>query len=501
MPHGIPAQKFYLFHDLRWILCSDLVWRAPDGNVPPLNEPSGEHQRVVAERGMVPYGFRLVAQRPTEHRPLRRGGGKVDATKGVPQTFNAPASDVSPWRWRTVYDSGVYRAWSCRVLDHAAIGAKIEIACQESDNGFDWRVVATSIVPSPGGPHTDGFTVFVDPAAPAAERYKAVFCAPPPADQNASMYHQYMRVQRHNRIPRFSEKWVMAMYGLVSPDGLKWSLLPDHLMVHYSDTDTSVYYDTWLKQYVMYTRLKYQERRWVGRSVSDDFREWSSIDPIIAPSLDDEPSTDVYQNGYTTYPGEPAYQLMFPMFYHRFTQRSDIRQYSSEDGLYWHRVPGESLITPESCGREGVEFMGTGKDLVPMGADKIDLPYFTTTYPHKYPRWQGVLDAVEHAWAVWPKGRLVALSAPGVAEFHTFPIEPMGRSLRLNARIPRGGEVRVGLVGIDGRRVAECDPIYGDSLAHPVTWRGDDNARVQQGFPVTLHFQIRAAELFGYEWV
>ena len=165
-------------------------------------------------------------------------------------------------------------------------------------------------------------------------------------------------------------------------------------------------------------------------------------------------------------------------------------------------APGtEAVITPESCGRPGVEYMGTGKDLVPMAGDKIALPYFTTPYPHKYPRWPGVLDAVEHAWAVWPKGRLVALSAPGVGVFHTFPIEPMGRSLRLNARVARGGEVRVGLSGIDGRSAAECDPITGDHPAHPVTWGGDDQARVRPGVPVTLEFQLRAAELFGYEWV
>src|SRR5688572_16475013 len=299
MAHGIPAQRFYLFHDLRWILCSDLVWRTPDGKVPTLNNPGGASQQAVAERGKVPYGFSLVAQRPTEHRPMtekgrsrREGEGSGGSALGgerVPQTFNAPASDGRHWRWRTMYDAGVYRGWSCRVLhehdehDPPEVGARIEIACHESDNALDWRVVATSVVKSPGGPHADGFTVFVDPVAPAAERYKAVICLPPPPEQKAAMYQEYMRVQRHNRVPRFDEKWVFAMYGLVSPDGLNWSLLPEHLMVTYSDTDTSVYYDTWLKQYVMYTRLQYQNRRWVGRCVSDDFRQWGSIDPIIAP--------------------------------------------------------------------------------------------------------------------------------------------------------------------------------------------------------------------------
>jgi hypothetical protein len=345
---------------------------------------------------------------------------------------------------------------------------------------------------------TDELAVFVDPHAPAAERYKGVFCIVPPEERWAGMYEEYTRVHRHHRIWRLSPSMVLAVYGATSPDGLDWTLLPEHLMVHFSDTDTSVYYDETLEQYVMYTRLMFQQRRWIGRAVSNDFRRWGPVEPILGPTLEESPTNDLYQNGFFRYPYEPAYFLMLPMIYHRWDQSSDIHLFSSEDGIYWNRLPGGPVI---AHGAENREYLGIVHELVPMPGDRLAIRYAGTPYPHKYPRWPHVLKAVRYWWAYWPKGRLAAVQSDEEGGFFTFPLEAAGRSLRLNARIAKTGEIRVGIVDQPGRSVRECDPIVGDGLSLPVHWKGEEAVGVERGQPITLEFRLRSARLFGFDWV
>lgn len=82
-----------------------------------------------------------------------------------------------------------------------------------------------------------------------------------------------------------------------------------------------------------------------------------------------------------------------------------------------------------------------------------------------------------------------------------MPIAPAGRELRLNVRSRRGGSIRVGIVGSRDRTVDTCAPIHGDHLAIPVHWQAETDIGAPAGEPVTLHFKLRAAELFGFEWI
>jgi hypothetical protein len=291
---------------------------------------------------------------------------------------------------------------------------------------------------------------------------------------------------------------VYGIFGAVSPDGVHWTAIPEPLMIHKSDTDTTVYFDPWLAKYVMYTRLYRHDRRWVGRVEADDFRRWGPVEPLLWPELSDHFADDIYTNARTEYPGLPEYHLMFPMLYHRLTQRSGVHLYSSADGICWSRVPGGPIITPETGGSID-EFVHVGKDLVPLGDNRVGIHYMGMPYPHKYPRWDGVLNG-RSAWLSWPKGRLAAIKADEQGEFYTMPLVPAGRELKLNLRTPRAGRVRVGIVGCPGRSVAECTPLNGDSLSRTVSWNGQTNLGVAAGEPVILHFELRCAELFGFEW-
>lgn len=441
--------------------------------------PTGERGTPIADRGLMPYGIRLRAYEADSAEPMQPGGDRC-----------------------VVRDGGVFRAWQLGVATPGSANtrAAFEITAIESSDGFAWRKSGAWRFTSPGGPHPDVLAVFIDPVAPPIERYKGVFSIAPPREESAARFEEYARVHAYHRIFRFRPDSAICVHGLVSRDGINWSLLPDPLMVHNSDTDTAIYYDSPLRKYVMYTRLMFQNRRWIGRATSDDFRKWSTIDPILAPSLGWSPTCDLYLNSYCTHPDEPSYQFMFPMVYDRWTQRSDMRFYSSEEGIYWAEVPGGPVITRERHGPPGAEFMAGGKGLFNFG-DRVGLPFASTPYPHKYPRWKHVLDAGTNHWAFWHRGRISGLVADGLGEFWTMPMNVQGKTLRINARVPKAGELRIGVVGVDGRSINDCDLITGDHLAHTVTWRGDDNARAKPGVETTLHFRLRAADLFGFEWV
>jgi hypothetical protein len=322
--------------------------------------------------------------------------------------------------------------------------------------------------------------------------------AHPPKDKIPPLWEAYQRIHPRYRDVRIGPDNLTCIYGVTSPDGVKWTPIKKPLFTHYSDTDTTVYYDEWLGKYVMYTRLYLTGRRMVAITEAEDFREWGPVSPLIWPGLEESLSTDIYLNARTCYPGMPEVHLMFPMFYHRFDQRSDVRLFSSIDGIHWSQVPGGPVITPRSFNVRGVEFIVAGKPLLPLANDRVGLRCSASFYPHKYPRWKEGLKAGTGAWAWWEKGRLVALTADEEGEFVTFSIPVTGSEMRINARTPQAGMIKV---GFDGRHIEDCDPIVGDSLAHKVTWKGNPDVGIKHGKSVSIKFHLRRAELFGFEWV
>ena len=160
-------------------------------------------------------------------------------------------------------------------------------------------------------------------------------------------------------------------------------------------------------------------------------------------------------------------------------------------------VAGPVLQRKSFSDRE-LEFIVASKPLLPLANDRVGVRYSASYYPHKYPRWKEGLKGGQSGWAWWEKGRLVAVKADEEGEFVTFSLPVMGKELRINARTPRAGMVKV---GFGGRPIEDCDPIFGDSFAHKVTWKGNPDVGIEQGKTVSIKFHLRRAELFGFEWV
>lgn len=477
-----PPRQF-LFLDYRHINPGDLRWFSPEGRQLPVAGPPEPPVQAVAGADDVPSGIRLVAQQATKEGPI----------EGPPS--------------RILYEDGLYRSWSAGV-DYGkgndlgsyskAAARSIAINYGESKDGYAWNWREGGTVTPPHVTGIDGGHFFIDPHGPKEERYKFIYHALV-LDGQAELWRQYKQVHPRHRDVRLNENTINGMYGMVSPDGLNWKAIPEPLMIHKGDTDNTVYYDEWLGKYVLYTRLYWMRRRMVARAESDDFRRWTPVEPILWPRLEDPFSWDVYTNGRTCYPGLPEHHLMFPVFYRRLTQTSEVHLHSSYDGIHWDRVPGGPVLEPGDPGSWDGEYIIAGKGLVPLGKDRIAIPYSACDHPHKYPRWPGVITH-KAGWATWPRGRLCALRADGYGQFDTFTVEVTGRELHLNCKVPRAGEIRVGLHRVKGRSVEDCDPITGDHLDHTVTWKGDPRLTIEPGQEAVLRFRMRSADLFGFEW-
>jgi hypothetical protein len=473
-----------LFTDLRHIDAGDLIWRSPDGRALPVAGPPEPPVPAQPDASRVARGIRLAAQRAEKEGPI----------DGLPSGV--------------VCADGLYRAWSVRTsyaagkdLGSYSLGParSITIEYNESKDGHAWQRRDLNEIPLANLTGIDGAGFFLDPHGPAAERYKGLYNARVLAHVS-DLWERYRKVHPRNRHVSLGPNYIYCLFGLVSPDGLHWKSLAEPLLIHKGDTDNTVYYDEWLQRYVLYTRYLRYNRRTIARAESEDFRRWSPVEPMVAPSLQDPCSYDVYTNARSAYPGLPEQHLMFPMIYRRDTQSSEIHIYTSADGVLWDRVPGGPVLEPsEPTGWDG-KFVVASKNLVPLGKDRVGIPYSGVSHPHKYPRWKDVISA-KSGWAWWPKGRLVALAADAEGQFHTLDIPATGTRLRLNAKVRPGGEIRVGIDGARTRGAADCDPITGDRLSHPVSWHGDANPGASPGSTVRLHFQLRAADLFGFEWV
>jgi hypothetical protein len=288
------------------------------------------------------------------------------------------------------------------------------------------------------------------------------------------------------------------------------------LVVEYCDTWNTAYYDAVLREYVIYTRYwslgpRTERlppdtrnswtgigRRAIGRTASQDFRRFNPSEMILEPTPDMLPSEQLYTNCRTAVPGAPDQHLMFPTIWKgSIDDTTRIAMAASHDGKLWHWVPGGDLLHTRSFGGwDGGCIWGT-PDLIEFPNGDWALPYIANNVPHKYPRGKRTSDT---GYAVWEKGRLAALETDETGEFTMIPIMVPGTTLKINAVTKRTGWVKVEVLGVDGRSLAECQPLTGDLLWAPVTWKRAASLNDDASRPVTLRIELKQGQLFGLQF-
>jgi len=507
----------HLFTDWRYVLAADVwggfYWASKETEeVIPV--------RVYDEDGQYADGPIDAKMKPTD---LPRGIGIVaqQARKSEPFPRGEPPGG------RIIYDEGLYRTWHFPTPLWQANWRKLEnsMCYAESDDGLHWRDQSICTFDWSEAPEinvTEPPTPFFDPSAPDEERFKLVFLGsmaqPEHEERRKQVLEEFLRERPDDIDPHALSRAtdqetpliIFGRYGAVSPDGIQWKVLPDTLMLICSDAQNLVYYDTIRESYVWYLKSEwYSHRRCIARAETKDFRRWPLAETIVFPGPDLHPSDDWYTNSKTIYPGTVDQHLMFPALYHHFTDLSELRMFTSSDGVAWAQVPGGAVLSPGETGAWDGGFLVAGADLVPLPDEQVGLQYGASYYPHKYPRTKHTLAQSGGAYALWTRERLAALEAEECGSFATVSLLSSARKLRLNVQTKAAGEVLVeaavsrGAGGaaepLPGNSFDDCVPIAGDHLDHIVTWRDGQTVNIEQGQPFNFRFRLRSAKLFAFE--
>jgi len=453
-----------------------------------------------------PHGIRLVVM------PAQKVGPVIH--------FERPWEGKGVHIATLIHHEGKYKGWGgCQAADGK------RFACYfESKDGTAWERPNLGLVEFQGSKDNNLLasspgTVFIDPAGPAEERYKAVSEGAVPKEKVEAFKKRRPDAWEH-RSERADVGQTFGILGAVSADGLNWRHLDDPLAIEHCDTQVVAYYDQRLRKYVIYTRnwmvgprypgapddrgLSWLNigRRSIGRTESENFREFPLSQVILEPGPEMLPSDTLYTNCKTTIPGAPDHHLLFPTVWHTSDDTCSVVVASSHDGKIWHNLPGGPVLTTGPFGAWDGGCVFASPNLVEMPNGDFVLPYTGYIFPHKYPRGQWRFQT---GYAVWAKGRLVALEAVDRGEFATVAIMPPGRKLRINALTQRAGSIVIEVVGPDGqpiagRTFAEAKPIIGDQYKTLVTWKDHHDLGHKDGTHILLRFRMEKAKLFGLDF-
>lgn len=499
-PFTLPSNIVY-FHDWRYVNHGGYGWVDPEGKGPPLWGLDPLPPLRYEYRDM-PLGIRLAAKA---------------AAKTEPVLTPEQAGELFLFGGNLIHEEGRYRLWyDCwpkADLGTPRMGDYNLVRYAESGNGMDWVLPNLGIVEYEGtrdnnivygGPLTPrtgyhGGCVFKDPSATPRELYKAFHLGGVSQEELA----KYRRKRPADVDPFHAEgERVPALFGAVSPDGLRWTPLPEPLVVQTSDTHNVCTYDVARGKYAAYVRTWYMGRRTIGYTETDDFRRFPLPEELFWPGVSCAPCELWYANGKTIMPGTIDYHVMFPMRWSLIDDHFDFHLATSPDGVVWDFVPGGPVCEPGDPGAWDGGVVAPGVGLVSLPGERMGILLAGSAVPHKHPR-RPPLGAL--GWAWWPEGRLVALECPVEGSFALFPLVFKGRTVHLNFRTRPAGYVRVEAVGPDGevmrgRSFDDCDWLCGDSLGQVISWRGETDLGHTDGAPVTLRFRLRTAELYSVEF-
>ncbi|MCE5307444.1 MAG: hypothetical protein LLG20_07365 [Acidobacteriales bacterium] len=327
---------------------------------------------------------------------------------------------------------------------------------------------------------------------------------------------------------------------MVSRDGIHWTQLSRAPFCPGADVVTG-YFDEyrgcWVALAKIGTNIRGHNRRVFYSTTSRDFETWTKPELAIYPDLEDdagslarieevrqildvpdsvdEMRTEFYGTGFHP---TPSVALAFPWV---FTINNRAR-YGNQEGPFelqlavsrdlksWQRPFRIPCVPRGKAGEWDCGLQLTAARTVEVG-DEVWLYYCGANYTHGTP----VLYKPNHpdrktkftssiGLAKWKRDRFV--SADGFtanATLTTVPVVFSGDTLKLNARVRKGGSLRVEMLDPAGRVIGNWKPsapVHDDSLSHTVHWAEGANVGAMAGKPVTLRFHLQGAELFAYNF-
>ena len=504
-PFELTAQPFP-FADWSLVEAGHIDWVGPDGRPAPLNDPH-DIERAEEVRAVpvgLAHGVRIQAQ-------SARKGPRFN--ESFPRDLPWEEGRLQPHTLLHDAETGVYRLWyECRGGIAYAESTDLEtwtkpLLNPESRDGragsnltfFENHeaILASGVFQHPESLRVAASgTVFVDPSAPDAERFKCTVLA----SSDPIKLQAFVARTGKPLGARVSPNSGNCLYPAWSADGVAWTLGLEPNLLQDADTQTVVHFDTEIKRYVAYTRNWDFDRRVIARSESADFRDFPLPRTVLRPGSSEAPWTDYYLNTMTPYPGQLDLRLILCLAYDRQADSSSIRLATSRDGTNWDVTPGPPLVSTGASDTWDAYFVMPHPGLVRKPDGDLLLYYSGYKYPHKFPR--SKFQEGDSGIAQWEADRLVAIEAESEGEFTTAPLRLRGKLIRINAATSATGEIRAELLdkefdAIAGRGLAEAIPIVGDHADAVLAWTGGGDLAALEGEFVRVRFMMRNARIFS----
>ncbi|MSR31387.1 MAG: hypothetical protein EXR99_07775 [Gemmataceae bacterium] len=418
----------------------------------------------------------------------------------IVHTFDKPWEGVYSGYLTVLKDQNKFRMYY-RGLPVAKHSLDAEVTCLvESKDGIEWTRPTVGIYEVSGARENNvvlarhrachNLAPFIDtrPGAPAEQRYKALGGTGKP-----------------------------GLIAFASPDGIHWKPLQENPVITEGafDSQNIAFWSEAESRYVCYFRVFREGVRWIARSDSLDFVNWSQPVDLDPGKL---PRQHLYTNQMLPCPGAPHLYIGFPTRFfpnrralsdeelsHLGTPKewgyakdcTDIVLVSTRGGSQFDRSFMEAWIRPGLDPKNWTSRASYGAHgLVPTAANELSLYVLHNGgYPTSHVR----------RYSLRPEG-FASLQGPyqgGSAT--TVALKFQGKRLKLNCSTSAAGGIRVEVQTPEGKAIpgyslADCQEILGDSLEKTVQWK-KSSVEALQGMAVRLKFELRDADLYSIQFV
>lgn len=329
-------------------------------------------------------------------------------------------------------------------------------------------------------------------------------------DADPDPSHRYKMMMWHHNQRQVNGRWEyhlespyrMGHYVAFSPDGLRWSQLPEPVFPYLPVRDTAATaWDPRTKKYLAFVKQQVDGKRTRWISESDDFVHWTPPVLMLQDDENDPPAAELYHNNGFYYEGM---FLGFMTVFHPAPKTNiylDIQLISSRDGRSWQRVGDRKPFIP--VGRRDIDW-DFGFNNASSGApvrvgDELWIYYSGRSYRHPI---DGQSREPNKGAIGLTKVRLDGFVSMDAGETEgtltTRPLRFTGNEVEINADASRG-ELRVEVVGEDGSALPgfskdDGTPLRSDAIRHRVTWKDEP----KPGQPVRFKFYLRHASLYSF---
>jgi len=306
-----------------------------------------------------------------------------------------------------------------------------------------------------------------------------------------------------------------GLYAFKSPDAIHWELMHDAPVITDGAFDSLnlAFYDTHRQQYVDFHRHFRDGVREIKTAVSKDFIRWSEPQWL---DFTGSPREHLYTNGIVAYHRAPHLFIGLPKRFipgrnptgHPAKGVSDAVFMSSRDGQTFHRWP-EAIVRPglqatRWINRNNLPAWGIVETASGIPGAPNELSIYTT---EDY--YEG--DGVKLRRHTWRLDGFVSIHAPFAGgEALTKPLRfaaqdetdsPPATRLLLNVSTSAAGSVQVELLEagepIPGFTLKDCDTMFGDSIAMPVSWKGNSDVSTLTGKAVQVRLVLQDADVYA----